>query len=932
MNYKKITLAFAGLAAVSVGLVAPLLAPHVSAASVPSFTWQDAQTITDNAGNVYYYSKSVGSGTQLGARPGDTVSHIAIFVAKYHNGVQCTPPSNYAQHDGSLTYSNKDFNYQGASVLLVPTTGPTAVGGSGALMRGSGAYISFSNSTQPNDPGCATAPYATVNIADPQASTILFNWFDSNNIVSLPSRGNVTYTLNPSIAGRYDAKSGTCPDYIQVDPNAPSKGSYYKGSTSSNNSQGGCSWNPTGPVALGLTGNAAIPGSGTSGPTPSQATGGSSSNASVNCGTTVSNPLSWIICPIIDLGQKFIGQVDNFITQALIFDTKSVFHDQAGYYTAWNSFRIIATALLVVAGLVMVASQALGFELLDAYTIRKTLPRLLIAVIGISLSWPLMEFAISFVNALGVDVRNLIYSPFGSDIKGNIGGSTLLAMNIALLGSVAFLGFLGSLSFLATAVLAILVGFFIIVARDLALTVIIIVAPVAIASYVLPNTQKVWKLWSDNFIGLLMVFPIISAFIALGKVLSAVSLQGTNTNAPGAGTAAQVIGVAAYFLPYFMLPIAFRLATGAIGALGGFINDRGRGAFDRLKKFRGNRVADNTANMRAGTRFNNRGLNALTSRATTRNLGFGSRGRSAYNQKTDIGAMDFAKSAQGQAIQHNDAALRAMTYGSAVEAKANMEKDWGMNEAEINSAVAAAKANGGFGRARQVYAAQQLAATGTGYDNIEQAAKTIARVSHGNKAQISSLAGNINSTTKSASRHDLAPSFATLNDLSMQESGLGSTNSVTNADGSTSAATYNVAHGNAWNSASLYQHANDKSKNLQAAVDHFKGELTSGDPARAEKGAIFLRELQAMAPNATGDNKKVIDKALHEDGLEGVLKSHAMEVDPATGKLRPRMQRVRRVDPADPNNMIYEDMPVTLGDIAAPQAREYQRPDPNNIT
>ncbi|MFA5004367.1 MAG: hypothetical protein WC498_03795 [Candidatus Saccharimonadales bacterium] len=495
------------------------------------------------------------------------------------------------------------------------------------------------------------------------------------------------------------------------------------------------------------------------------------------------NPLTWIVCPLVDAAKDFITKVDNFITGALTFDVKGVFHDQTGYYTAWNSFRVLATALLVIGGLVMVASQALGFEFLDAYTIRKVLPRMFIAVIGISLSWPLMEFAITFVNTLGVDLRQLIETPFSTTLHGTFGGSTLLAANLGLILTGAFIGIAGALSFGLTAALALLVGFAIIVVRDLALIVIIILAPIAIASYILPNTQKLWKLWSDNFLGLLLVFPIIEAFIAIGRVFSAVALSGTGTNSTGAGTVSQIIGFAAYFLPYFLLPMAFRLATGAIGALSGMVNDRGRGAFDRLKKFRGNKIMQNSAAMRGGTRFNNRGLNALTSRASTRNLGFGARGAAAYNQKLDLAAMEHAKSAGGLAVQHNDGALQALTYGSAIEAEAGLRRgDFGeeaKKEANIKAAIGAAQASGGFGRARQVYAAQQLAATGTGYENIEQVAQTIARVSHGNAGQASSLAGNINSTTKQALRYDLAPGYKQLNDLSQKEMAGGSAKPIT---------------------------------------------------------------------------------------------------------------------------------------------------------
>jgi len=486
----------------------------------------------------------------------------------------------------------------------------------------------------------------------------------------------------------------------------------------------------------------------------------------LDCGA---GALNWIVCSVISAAQDAAGKLDAFITGQLKVDVAGTFEKGAtanGYYTAWNSFRVLATALIVIAGLFMVVSQALGFEALDAYTVRKTLPRLLVAVIGISLSWPIMDFVVKFFDVLGQDVGNLIYAPF-NQLVSNIGVQAGLA---TIFGSVALalaLGF-ASLTFILTGLLAMFVAFLTLIIRQIAIVILIIVAPIAIACYILPGTQKVWQLWRENFLGLMMMFPIIIAFIAAGHVFSAVALQAGQGTSPS-HTVEQLIGIIAYFIPYFLLPMAFRMATGAVANIAGMVNDAHKGAFDRLKGVRSNAMQRNMANMKTGTRFNNRGLNALTSRATTSRLGFGARGRAAYNQKMDLAAMEFAKSNPGQALQHNDPALRAMTYGSEIEAKRSMARDFGMSEADVDRGIVAAKAAGGFGRSRQIWAAQQLSNTATGYDNLEQVGATIARVSHGNEGQIESLAGNINSGTKAVGRPDLAPGFSDLAGLAKAE-------------------------------------------------------------------------------------------------------------------------------------------------------------------
>lgn len=493
-----------------------------------------------------------------------------------------------------------------------------------------------------------------------------------------------------------------------------------------------------------------------------------------NCSLQLTNPLSWFICPIIDGLVAATSAMENIIISLMTVDATMIFNTAPGstgeaYYKAWNTFRIIGIALIVIAGLFMIISQALGLEIFDAYTIKKVLPRLFIAAIAISLSWFLLKFLCVLTNDVGQAVRTIIYYPFDSL---NSGGLTLGAEAIVTIfagGALFALGIMGVLSLVATAALAALVAFAVLVIRYLVIIFLIIIAPIAIACYVLPNTEKAYKLWWESLSKALLMFPIIMAIIATGHVFAKTAYAYDG----GAGsTINSIIALLAYFLPYFMLPFAFRLAGGAIATIAGLANDRSRGAFDRLSRYRGGQVERNMQRARDGERFNNNALNTMTAHATTRNFGLGRRGQAAYTQKKNIAAMRHAKSDAGQAGQHNDGMLRAQTYASETEARNHMAADWGMGAAEIDRSVAAAQANGGFGENRQVYAAKRLAETGTGYDNLQQVAQTVARVSNGNEDMIEDLAGNINYSTKAANRWDLAPGAGNLIALSRGEAGM----------------------------------------------------------------------------------------------------------------------------------------------------------------
>lgn len=331
-----------------------------------------------------------------------------------------------------------------------------------------------------------------------------------------------------------------------------------------------------------------------------------------------SNPLTWIICPVInDLLVPAIEATDNLITSQMTVDTQSIFcgpgssNDDSckAYYTAWASFRNISLGLLAIVGLIVVIAQALGMEIVDAYTIRKMLPRILIAAIGITLSWTLMSFAVTLSNDLGFGIRNLIVAPFhslSSNINIDFADSPIL--NTIIGGGVAAAaipiwtvsGGLGVLiSYIATAGLAVLIAVIVLILREVAIIMMVLLAPIALIAYVMPNTQRVFRLWWESFVRALLMFPMIAAFIATGRVFAAISLNGTNSGGD-IGTAFHgIIGFIAYFAPYFMIPLTFRLSGGVMNGIGSAIAQRGQGVQGLLSGYRGNQRKERVARARA---------------------------------------------------------------------------------------------------------------------------------------------------------------------------------------------------------------------------------------------------------------------------------------------------------------------------------------------
>lgn len=334
----------------------------------------------------------------------------------------------------------------------------------------------------------------------------------------------------------------------------------------------------------------------------------------LKCPVTV---ISWAVCPVIDGMVQATEWLDNFINSQLSVgspgassDPNQIFCDSQSavgtatqscqaFYNAWASMRDIALGLMAIAAIIVLISQALGFELLDAYTIRKVLPRLLIAAFGITLSWPLMQFFVTFTNDLAFGIRYLIYAPFEGLRSPTLSGGGAAVGSLFALGALNVLGWAGLLTFVLTAALAVVVGFIVIVLRQLLIILLIIVAPVAIVAYILPHTQRVWKLWWESFSKALLMFALISAMIAIGRVFAVVNgVDNANTSSLN-----QLVGFAAYFLPYFLIPMTFKFAGGALRNIGGMINDRSRGVFGGLRNYRSNVAKKNMHDNATGNRL-----------------------------------------------------------------------------------------------------------------------------------------------------------------------------------------------------------------------------------------------------------------------------------------------------------------------------------------
>lgn len=260
----------------------------------------------------------------------------------------------------------------------------------------------------------------------------------------------------------------------------------------------------------------------------------------------------------------------------------------------------------------------------DAYNIKKVLPRLVVAVILIQLSWFIFTAMIRLTAVFAYGLEGLMYAPFGgrnaisfSSIVSNsdvAGGNELFVTAVIAAGAAA--GFLGVVfSFALTALIGLLVGFATLLVRQVVLVTLLVISPLALVAWILPGTQKFWKLWWESFSKLLLMFPMIVTLVAGGRIVAYITAQASgaepstdnlfSNNLIGDVTFLAIITIG-YFGPFFLIPKTFQLAGSAFGNITGMVNDRSRGVFDRLRKGRQAKASDNWRRSQINQRVNAR--------------------------------------------------------------------------------------------------------------------------------------------------------------------------------------------------------------------------------------------------------------------------------------------------------------------------------------
>lgn len=288
----------------------------------------------------------------------------------------------------------------------------------------------------------------------------------------------------------------------------------------------------------------------------------SSANDGNACEADNNTGFEWLLCGVLRGLDGFMDKMNGLIESQLVINVKANFNPNV--HQAWAVFRTISSALLVVIMLVMVISQAFGGGPFDAYTIRKLLPRIVAAVIFIQLSWVIGVWLVGIANDLGRGIGQLMSVPFGGrdqlgldKLIGQLGAAAPAGLEVTTLlavGLAVWINPFGALMLALFIVLGAVVATATLLVREALVIGSVIFFPLAIVAWILPGTQKYWKMLWDNFIKALLLFPLIVALIYIGRIFAWI----VGVHGGGSGPLDAFAIAIGFFGPYFLLPKAFK--------------------------------------------------------------------------------------------------------------------------------------------------------------------------------------------------------------------------------------------------------------------------------------------------------------------------------------------------------------------------------------
>lgn len=298
--------------------------------------------------------------------------------------------------------------------------------------------------------------------------------------------------------------------------------------------------------------------------------------------------VGWIVCPSGSLLVTIIDGIYNVIITLLELRPITA-EDNSPIYLVWSYMRDIANIVLVIAMIVAIISQVSGYGISN-YGIKKLLPKLVIGAILLNLSYVICTVAVDLSNILGYSlggafdgIRDRIIMSGTMNASANVSFGDLLVPLFAggalAIGGIAMAGGLGAALWLALpiilgGVIAVIAALITIAARQAVIYILIMIAPLAFAAYLLPNMDKWFDKWRKLFTQMLVLFPLFTVLFGASR-LAAMAIIASSDHVYHV-----LLGVAVQLFPLFFAPSLFKMSNSVIGK----VNEMARKPFGGMQR------------------------------------------------------------------------------------------------------------------------------------------------------------------------------------------------------------------------------------------------------------------------------------------------------------------------------------------------------------
>ena len=308
--------------------------------------------------------------------------------------------------------------------------------------------------------------------------------------------------------------------------------------------------------------------------------------------------LGWLICPVSAFLSRAIDTIYSLIEDFLVLEPLSM-EDDSPVFTIWLYARNITNILFILFLMVIIYSQITGFGISN-YGIKKALPRLIIAAILVNLSYIICVLAVDVSNIVGRSLHDFLASvaesaaasgQFGEGVNVNFydvfttiaAGGVIGALAVGLSGGPLGL-LLAMIPVILGGVISVIIGLATISLRQAVIILLVAIAPLAFVAYLLPNTEKYFKKWTNTFSQMLFFYPMFSLLFGASKIASGIFMGSANS------MLGVILGLAVQVLPLILALSLMKMAgtvlggvSNALGKLGNKANSGIRGFTDPYK-------------------------------------------------------------------------------------------------------------------------------------------------------------------------------------------------------------------------------------------------------------------------------------------------------------------------------------------------------------